>query len=85
MWCVLLALLRFETHLVHTVPSNDVPLLFKCFPKILIMFVRRPDKQTLAVIVHTISIVKNIAKWHQSCILMPFGVKKQKIDLSRRR
>ena len=42
-------------------PWNDVPLLFKGSPKILIMSVRRSDKQTPALIVHTISIVKTIA------------------------
>ena len=43
------------------------------------MSVRLSDKQTLAVIVHTISIVKEIA---QSYILMPFGIKKQKSTLA---
>ena len=46
------------------------------------MSVRRSDKQTLAVIVHTISIVKKIAKDGQSGILMPSGVKKQKSTLT---
>ena len=46
------------------------------------MSVRRSDKQTLAVIVHTITIVKKIAKDGQSYILMPFGVKKQKSTLT---
>ena len=41
------------------------------------MSVRCPDKQTLAVIVHTLSIVKQIAKDGQSGILMAFGVRKQ--------
>ena len=43
------------------------------------MSVRRSDKHTLAVIVHTISIVKKIAKDGQCGILMPFGVKNQKL------
>ena len=38
----------------------------------------RTDQQALAVIVHTISIVKKIAEDGQDCILMPFGAKKQK-------
>ena len=76
MWCAFLSPLHLETHFVHTVPWNDVPLLFKCSPKSIIMSVRRPDKYTLAVIVHTISSVK-IAKDGQSGTLMPFGVKKQ--------
>ena len=46
------------------------------------MSVRRSDKQALAVIVHTISIVKKIAKVGQSRILVPFGVKKQKSTLT---
>ena len=50
--------------------------------KIRIMSVRRSDKHTLDVIVHTISIVKKIAKDCQSGILMPFGVKKQKSTLT---
>ena len=74
--------LHLETNFVHTVPWIDVPLLFNYSPKILIMSVRRSDKQTLAVIVHTISIVKKIAKDGQSGILMPFGVKKQKSTLA---
>ena len=82
MLCALLAPLRFETHFIHTSPWNDVPLLFGCSPKFLIMSVRRSDKQTLAVIVHTISIVKKIAKDSQSYILMSFGVKKQKSTLA---
>ena len=49
-----------------------------CSPKILIMSVRRSDIQRLAVTVHTVSIVKKIAKDGQSCILLPFAVKKQK-------
>ena len=77
MWCALLSPLRFKTDYGHTIPWNDVTLLFKCSSKILIVSVRRSDKQTLNVIVHTISIVK-IAKDDQSYILMPFGVKKQK-------
>ena len=75
MWYALFAPLHLETHFVHMVPWNDVPLLFKSSPKILIMSVMRSDKQTLSVIVHTISIVKNIAKDGQSDMLMPFGVK----------
>ena len=67
---------------VHAIPCNDVPLLFKCSPKTLIMSVRRSDKQTLAVIVHTLNIVKQIAKDSQSGILMPFGVKKQNSTLT---
>ena len=82
MWCALVAPLRFETHFVHTIPWNDVPLLFKCSPKILIISLRRSDKQTHVVIVHTISIVKKIAKDGQSCISMPFGVRKQKSTLA---
>ena len=81
MWCALLAPLCFETHFVHTIPWHDVPLLFTCSPKILIMSVRRFDKRTLAVIVHTVSTVKKIAKDGQSCILMSFGVKKPKSTL----
>ena len=81
MWCAFLAPLHLETHFAHTIARNDVPLLFKCSPKILIMIVRRSDKQTLAVIVHTISIVK-IAKSSQSGILMRFGVKKQDLTLA---
>ena len=46
------------------------------------MSVRRSDKQTLAVIVHTISIIKKIAKDGQSYILMPFGAKMQKSTLA---
>ena len=38
--------------------------------------------QTLAAIVHTISIVKKIAKDGDSCILMPFCVKKLKSNLA---
>ena len=75
MWCALVALVCFETHFVHTIPWNDVPFLLKCSTKILIMSVRRSDKQTLAVIVHTVSIVKKIVKDGQACILMSFGVK----------
>ena len=41
------------------------------------MSVRCSDKQTLTVTVHTIRIVKKIAKDGQSGILMPFGVKQQ--------
>ena len=41
------------------------------------MSVRRSNKQTLAVIVHTISIAMKIVKDGQSCILMSFGVKMQ--------
>ena len=62
MWCALLAPLHLKTHLVHTIPWNDVPSLFKCSPKRLVISVRRSDKQTLAAIVHTISTVKKIAK-----------------------
>ena len=29
MWCELIAPLRFETHFVHTIPWNDIPILFK--------------------------------------------------------
>ena len=79
----LLAPLDLETHFVHTVFWNDVPLLFKCSPKIVIMSVRHSDKHTLAVIFHTISIVKKIAKDGQSGILMPFDVKKQKSTLTK--
>ena len=82
MWCELFAPLYLETHFVHIIPWNDVPLLFKCSPKIFIMSVRSSDKQTLAVIVHTIKIVKKIAKDGQSSILMSFGVKKQKSTLA---
>ena len=78
MWCALLVPLHLKTHFVHKIPRNDVPLLFKYSPKIRIMSVRRSDKLTLAVIVHTISTVKKIAKVDQSGILMPFGVKKHK-------
>ena len=78
MWFVFLAPLFLETHFVHTIPWNDVPLLLKCTPKILIMTVRRSDKQILTVIVHSISTVKKIAKDDQSGILMPFGVKNEK-------
>ena len=46
------------------------------------MSVRRSDKQTLAVIVHILSIVKKIAKDGQPGILMQFGVKKQKSTLA---
>ena len=76
MWCVLLVPLHVTTDFVYTIPWNDVPLLFKSSPKILIMSVRRSDKQTLATIVHTTSIVKKIA------ILMTFGVKKKKSILA---
>ena len=82
MWCALLAILHLKTHFVHTIPWNDVPLLFKCSPKILIMSVRHSDKRTLSAIVHTISIVKKIAKDDQSGLLMTFGVKKQKSNLA---
>ena len=75
MWCDLRVPLHLETHFVHTIPWNDVPLLFKCSPKILIISVRRSDKQTLAVIV---SMVKKIAKDGKSDMLIPVGVKKQK-------
>ena len=62
MWCALLAPLHLETHFVNTIPWNDIPLLFNCSSKIHIMSVRRSDKQTLAVIVHTIiGILKKIA------------------------
>ena len=44
--------------------------------------VRRSDKQTLAVIVHIISIVKKRANDGQSCILITFGIKKQKSTLA---
>ena len=43
------------------------------------MSFRRSEKHTLAVIVHTISIVKKIAK--DGHTLMLFGVKKQKSTL----
>ena len=66
----------------HNSLGCDAPLLFKCSPKIIIMPVRHSGKQTLAVIVHTISIVKKIAKDGQSGILVPFGVKKQKSTLA---
>ena len=46
------------------------------------MSVKRSDKQTLAVIVHTTSIVKKVAKDGQSGILMSFSVKKQKSTLA---
>ena len=46
------------------------------------MSVRRSDKQPLAIIVNTISIVKKIAKDSQSGLLMSFGVKKQKSTLT---
>ena len=46
------------------------------------MSLRRSEKPTLTVTVHTISIVKQIAKDGQSGILMPFGVKKQKSTLA---
>ena len=71
----------FQDSFVHTIPWNDVPLLFKCSPKILIMSVRRFLNRHWLFIVHTISIVKKIVKDGQSCILMPFGVKKQKSTL----
>ena len=77
MWCAFLVPLRFETHFVNTIPWNDVLLLFKCSPKILVMSVRRSDKPTLAVIFHTLSTAKKTAKDGQPGILMPFGVKKQ--------
>ena len=32
MWCALLAPFHLESHFVHTIPWNDVPLLFKCSP-----------------------------------------------------
>ena len=50
--------------------------------KILIISVRRSDKQTLAFIVHTMRIVKKIAKDGLSGIMMPFDVKKQKSTLA---
>ena len=75
MWWELLVPLHLETYFVHTIPWNDVPLLFKCSPKILIMSVRRSDKQTLAVIVYTVSIWKKIDKEGHSGMLIPFGVK----------
>ena len=43
---------------------------------------RRSDKQTLAVIIHTVSIVKKIAEDDQSGILMLFSVKKHKSTLA---
>ena len=46
------------------------------------MSVRRSDKQTHSVIVHTISIVKKKAKDGQSRILMSIGVKKQTSTLA---
>ena len=52
-------------------------MMSRYFPKIIIMSVSRSDKYTFAVIVHTISIVKKIAKDGQSGILKAFGVKKQ--------
>ena len=72
MWCALFAPLRFETHVVHTISWNDVPLRFECSPKILMISVRRSDKQTLAVFAHAIIILKKIAKDGQSGKLMPF-------------
>ena len=77
-FCFVLAPLHVKTYFVHTIHWNDVPLLFKSSPKILISYVRRYDKQTLAVIVHTLSIIMKIAKDGQSGMLMPFCVKKQK-------
>ena len=74
--------LTFKDTFCLTVPWNDVPLLFKSSPKILLMSVRRTDKQTVVAIVHTISIVKKIAKDDQSGILMTFGVRKQKSILA---
>ena len=71
-----------ETHFVDIVPWNYVQLLFKCSPKIPIMSVRLSDKHAIAIIVHTISIVKKIAKYGQSVILMPFCVKKQTSTLA---
>ena len=59
-----------------------MPSLFKRSPKTLIMSVRRSEKQTLAVIVPTVTIVKRIAKGGQAYILMPFDVKKQKSTLA---
>ena len=43
---------------------------------------RRSDKQTLAFIVHTMRIIKKLAKDGLSGILMPFDVKKQKSTLA---
>ena len=43
---------------------------------------RRSDEQTLAVIVHTISTIKKIAKDDQSSALMSFEVKEQKSTLA---
>ena len=74
--------LHLETHFVHTISWNDVPLLFKCSPKLLTMSVMRSDKHTHAVIVHTISIVENITRDGQCGILMPFGVKKETSTLA---
>ena len=74
MRCALLAPLHAETNFVHTIPWNDVPLLFKCSPKILIESARLSDKQTLSVI----SVVKEIAK-----DVKAIWCQKAKIDLSR--
>ena len=46
------------------------------------MYVRRSVQQTLAVIVHTISIIKQIAKDGQFGILMLFDIKKHKSTLA---
>ena len=46
------------------------------------MSVRHSDKYTLAVIVHTISTVKKIAKDGQSDMSMPFGVKQENKTLA---
>ena len=69
MWCAPRAV-TLEIHFVHIIPWNAVQLLFKCSPKILL---RRSDKQTLAVVVHIISIVKKIVTDGQSGIVMSFG------------
>ena len=60
----------------HMAKTGFLMTWLKCSPKFVIISVRRSDKQTLAIIVHTISIVKKIAEDDQSGILMPFGVKK---------
>ena len=66
MWCAPLTPLHLETHFVHTLPSTDILLFFKKSAKIRIISLSRSDKQTFAVIVHTISIIKKIAKDGQS-------------------
>ena len=76
MWCALLTPVHLETHFIYRVPWNDVPLLFKCSTINHYNDCEALRQTSLAVIVHTISIVKYIAKDGQSTILMPFGVKK---------